>query len=108
MLKLHILPATQVWQEQRLNTALATLRTLPATQGASPEARKDAIADIRYLRSKEAIRVMTTGVRDDRQDELYAYAFGLIGLPNSLHDEAVQAMHTPSFRVWRCIPQALW
>lgn len=91
-LRIHIKSASPRWQELRLNTALATLRAVPATQGIIPETRAGAIADIRYLRSKEAIYRMAAGVRDDHKEELYAYAFGLIGLPKSLRDEAIQAM----------------
>ncbi len=91
-LKVHIAPVTSEEQELRLKTALTALRATPATQGMTPEARTNAIADIRFLRSKEAIEVMAAGIRDDRQDELYAYSFGLIGLPKSLRDEAVHAM----------------
>ncbi len=91
-LKLHITPASPEWQKVRLNTALATLRSVPTTSGMPSEARAGAMADIRFLRSKEAIQVMAAGVRDDRPDELYPYAFGLIGLPQSLRGEAVQAM----------------
>ena len=43
-LRFHITPATSEWQKQRLSTALATLRTVPATQGMTADARKDAIA----------------------------------------------------------------
>ena len=91
-LTVHIHPASPTWQELRLNTALATLHAVPATHGMTPEARTGAIADIRFLRSKAAIRAMAAGLRDDRQDELYAHAFGLIGLPMSLRDEALRAM----------------
>ncbi|MGI4829352.1 MAG: hypothetical protein ACRYFU_14340 [Janthinobacterium lividum] len=91
-LKLHIVPATPEWQALRLNAALATLRTVPASQGLSPKARTAAISDIRYLHSKQAIQVMAAGMRDDQQDALYAYAFGLIGLPKTLRDEAAQAL----------------
>lgn len=91
-LKLDIVPATPEWQTLRLNAALATLRNAPASQGMAPKARTAAISDIRYLRSKQAIQVMAAGMRDDQQDALYAYAFGLIGLPKNLRNEAAQAM----------------
>ena len=91
-LKVHITPASPEWQETRFNTALATLRSVHTISGLPSEARADALADVRFLRSKAAIHLMAAGVRDDREDELYPYAFGLIGLPESLHGEAVQAM----------------
>lgn len=92
-IEVHIIAATPEWQRAKVNSILQELSAEPATQGMQPPKRTEAIADLRYLASAEAIGVMAAGIREDRTDMMSQCAFGLMGLPDSLRDAALEAMN---------------
>jgi hypothetical protein len=78
-IEVHIIAATPEWQRAKVNSILQELSAEPATQGMQPPKRTEAIADLRYLTSAEAIGVMAAGIREDRTDMMSQCAFGLMG-----------------------------
>jgi len=90
---LKIIPASSIWQEAKLASIVDELATWPATPGIQAPAREEAIADLRYLGTTAAARVMAQHLRDDEPTMMYQCAFGLIGLPEVLHPKAVAALN---------------
>ncbi len=102
-LRVRVVAATPAWQAAALKKAEGVLAAVPEGNGQVPEARVAAVADVRYLGTDAAIAVMAAGLRDERRQEMYAYAFGLIGLPEAKRDAARKAvreeMEAPEFPV---------
>lgn len=91
-LRLHILPATPQWQKSVLASALQALTAKPIPFAPlSPQATA-AIADIRFLGSADAVPVLAAGLSDDHPDRAAPFALGLIGLPPSLDELAINTL----------------
>lgn len=92
-IKLHIVPATPEWQKTTLAAAQQALSTLkPGPPQILALETSNAIADVRFVGSAESIPVLVAGVSTDRSPLATPFAFGLIGLPPSLHDLAIRAL----------------
>ena len=89
---LHIVPATSAWQAATLQTSLAQLEAAPSAQGQPFAERKAALADLRFLGSRGAIRALAANLRDDRPELAYQSAFGLMGVAEPMRDAAVEAL----------------
>jgi hypothetical protein len=92
-IELHIIAATKEWQKATLGAILKELNAEPATQGMQPQGRTDAIADLRYLATKDAIEELAACVREDKPDMMSQCSFGLIGLPDSMREVGLEAMN---------------
>jgi hypothetical protein len=51
-----------------------------------------AIADVRFLATAESVPVLVNGLGEDQSDRASAFALGLIGLPETMHDAAIRAL----------------
>jgi hypothetical protein len=92
-IELHIVAATQQWQTTTLSSILQQLNKQSVAPGIQPEQRTEAIADLRYLATKEAIDQLAADLREDKPDMMYQCAFGLIGLPASMRQIGLEAMN---------------
>jgi len=92
-LRLHIVKATPEWQHAKLKSTLQELDAEPATTGMQPAKRTEAIADLRYLATPEAIKQLAAGLREDHADMIDQCAFGLMGVPDSMRAAALKALH---------------
>lgn len=92
-LELSIIPASKAWQEAQLASILSTLEREPEFQGLQAD-RRAAIANLRFLGTAEAARVMAKHVRSDEPSMESQCAFGLMGLREAVRPEAVAALRT--------------
>ena len=90
-LTLTILAASQQWQQQTLQHAVAVLDTTKpsaAPAAGQPNPSRDAAKTLRYLGTAEAAREMVRRLNDENVSA--DFRFGLVGSP--AHDAALQAM----------------
>ena len=92
-IQLKIIPAVSRWQKAKLASIVNELSTDAPTAAIERSAREEAIADLRYLGTSAAEEVMAQHLRDDEPTMMYQCAFGLMGLPDSVHPKAVAAMN---------------
>ena len=108
---LHIVPATPEWQAAKLQVALTALQQAPVAMGQQSPERKDAIADLRFLGTEEALKVLAANLRDDHADLMYQCAFGLMGVPDSMRDITLKIMEqklsNPLFPISQWFIQAM-
>src|SRR5215472_3094047 len=91
-IKLHIVAATPEWQKATLAHAVQALAVKQKPYEPPSEETAAAIGDIRYLGTPEAVAVMAAGLSDDQSAQAYSFAYGLIGLPPSMHELASRAL----------------
>ncbi len=92
-LHLHVVKATPEWQQSKLRSIVQALDAEPATLGMQPAKRTEAIADLRYLATRDAIELLAAGLREDHPDMMYQCAFGLMGVPDSMRAAALKALN---------------
>ena len=91
-IQLRIIPARKAWEEAKLSSILNELEENSKVTGPEPESLKGAIADLRFLGTAAAARVMTQHLREDEPVLMYECALGLDGLREKLHPIALAAM----------------
>src|SRR5215469_8511243 len=91
-IKLHIIAATPEWQKATLAHAVQALAVKQKPYESPSEETAAAIADVRYLGTPESVAVMAAGLSDDQAAQAYPFAFGLIGLPASMHELAIRTL----------------
>jgi hypothetical protein len=91
-IQLRIIPARKAWEEAELSSILNELEENSKATGLEPDSLKDAIADLRFLGTAAAARVMAQHLREDEPFLMYECALGLDGLPEKLHPIALAAM----------------
>ncbi|MBV9670112.1 MAG: hypothetical protein JOZ43_04070, partial [Acidobacteriales bacterium] len=100
-ISIHIIPADPAWQQNKLREIQSVLASAPEPNGIAPQPRRDAVADLRFLQSAAAIRLMTEHIRDDEPSLNFSCAFGLMGLPSKLYGLAATELRhrisDPSF-----------
>lgn len=100
---IHVIAATAEWQRTRLKEVQGVLASVPASNGMQPEARRNAMADLRYLASDAALPLLAAELRDDHLETQWQAACGLMGMPDSMRDKALRALEEkiedPSFPV---------
>ena len=89
-LELEIVEATPEWKEQRLKEILQAKDSPPRSE-AEQKRQREASSDLRFLGTDSAILQMAAGLRVEGHD-CFDCAFGLMGLPGSKRDYALQAM----------------
>ena len=90
---LRIVPATKEWQQQKLATIAAVLATTPAhISNSETSPRRQAVSDLRFLGTEEAIDLLTQHYREDEQDVWGQAEMGLRGLPGRLRASAVASL----------------
>ncbi len=92
-LHLHVVKATPEWQQSKLRSIVQALDAEPATLGMQPAKRTEAIADLRYLATRDAIELLAAGLREDHPDMMYQCAFGLMGVPDFMRATALKALN---------------
>jgi hypothetical protein len=97
-IQLRIVPSTKAWERAKLSSILQELVETSKVigtgpTGSEPGSLKDAIADLRFLGTAAAARVMAQHLREDEPALMYACAFGLAGLRERLHPIALAAMN---------------
>lgn len=92
-IQLRIIPATKAWEKAKLSSIMKELEENPNPIGIEPDSLKGAIADLRFLGSAAAVRVMAQHLREDEPTLMYQCALGLDGLREEMHPIAVAAMN---------------
>jgi hypothetical protein len=92
-IQLHIIPATKAWERAKLSSVLNELEENSKATGPEPDSLKGAIADLRFLGTAAAARVMAQHLREDEPVLMYECALGLDGLREGLHLIALAAMN---------------
>lgn len=92
-IQLRIIPVTKTWERVKLAAILNELEVSAKTPGPEPDSLKVAIADLRFLGTAAAARVMVQHLREDEPTLMYECALGLDGLREKLHPIAVAAMN---------------
>ena len=90
---LRIIPATKGWERAKLAEILTELGANSKTPGTEPDSLKAAIADLRFLGTAAAARVMAQHLREDEPSLMNECALGLDGLREKLHPIALAAMN---------------
>jgi len=92
-IQLRIIPATRAWQRAKLSSIMKELEENPKPTGIEPDSLKGAIADLRFLGTAAAARLMAQHLREDEPALMYECALGLDGLRDKLHPVAIAAMN---------------
>jgi len=92
-IQLRIIPATKAWERAKLTEILNELEANSKTPGTEPDSVKAAIADLRFLGTAAAARVMAQHLREDELTLMYECALGIDGLREKLHPIALAAMN---------------
>jgi hypothetical protein len=92
-IQLRIIPATRAWQRAKLSSIMKELEENPKPTGIEPDSSKGAIADLRFLGTAAAVRLMAQHLREDEPTLMYDCALGLDGLREKLHPIALAAMN---------------
>jgi hypothetical protein len=92
-IQLRIIPATKAWERAKLSSILNELEENSKATGPEPDSLRGAIADLRFLGTAAAARVMAQYLREDEPVLMYECALGLDGLREKLHPIALAAMN---------------
>jgi hypothetical protein len=92
-IQLRIIPATKAWEKAKLSSIMKELEENPKPTGIEPDSLKGAIADLRFLGTAAAARLMARHLREDEPTLMYECALGLDGLREKLHPIALAAMN---------------
>jgi hypothetical protein len=103
---LQIVPATPEWQSEKFKSIQANLDLLdePVSKEVNGESiqsqmtRRDQLfqsarADLKYLATPDAIKEMTSRLRDEKYNFADQCRMGLIGLPASMRETAIASMN---------------
>ena len=90
--RLRIIPATKAWERAKLAEIRNEFEANSKTPGTEPDLLKAAVADLRFLGTAAAARVMAQHLREDEPTFMYECALGLDGLREKLHPIALAAM----------------
>ena len=85
-IRLHIIAATPEWQKATLARAVQAMAVKRQPLMPASEEVAGAIAEVRFLGTADAVKVMADGLGDDQLDRASAFALGLIGLPPALNE----------------------
>jgi hypothetical protein len=91
-IQLRIIPATKAWEKAKLSSILNELEENSNATGPEPDSLKVAIADLRFLGTAAAARLMAQHLREDEPVLMYECALGLDGLREKLRPIALAAM----------------
>jgi hypothetical protein len=90
---LRIVPAEKAWQQQKLAAIAGALAATPAQMFSSDSSpRKQAVSDLRFLGTEEAIDLLTQYYREDEEDVWGQCEMGLRGLPARLRASAIASL----------------
>ena len=92
-IQLRIIPATKAWERAKLSSIMKELEENPKPTGIETDSLKGAIADLRFLGTVAAARLMAQHLREDEPTLMYECALGLDGLREKLHPIALVAMN---------------
>jgi hypothetical protein len=92
-IQLRIIPPTRAWQSAKLSSIVKELEENPKPTGIEPDSLKGAIADLRFLGTAPAARLMAQHLREDEPALMYECALGLDGMRDKLHPAAIAAMN---------------
>jgi hypothetical protein len=92
-IQLRVIPATKAWEIAKLSSIMKELEENPKPTGTEPDSLKSAIADLRFLGTAAAARLMAQHLREDEPTLMYECALGLDGLRERLHPIALAAMN---------------
>jgi hypothetical protein len=92
-IQLRVIPATKAWERAKLSSIMKELDENPKPTGIEPDSLKGAIADLRFLGTAAAARLMAQHPREGEPSLMYECALGLDGLEEKLHPVALAAMN---------------
>lgn len=92
-IQLRVIPATKAWERAKLSSIIKELEENPKPTSIKPDSLKGAIADLRFLGTAAAARLMAQHLREDEPTLMYECALGLDGLREKLHPIALAAMN---------------
>ncbi len=92
-IQLRVIPATKAWERAKLLSIMKELEENPQPTGIEPDSLKGAIADLRFLGTAAAARLMAQHLREDEPTLMYQCALGLDGLREKLHPIALATMN---------------